>query len=336
MSGSRILLVDDQMEYIQVGGSILKENGYHLNIARNGKQALNVCSKTSPDLILLDVVMPEMDGFECCEKLKADEKMKDIPVIFLTSNAEPEDIVKGFQVGAVDYIRKPFNSCELLSRIDTHLSLRKATLSLQDLTKKASRYISPHVFKAIFQGEKNTLLETTKKPLTVFFSDIVGFTQKVESLEDKELLEWLNGYLEAMSDLIHTHGGTLDKFIGDAVMVFFGDPESNGEKEDAIACVRMALEMIQVAADIDVQLRVGIHSGAANVGNFGTEQQMNYTIIGDAVNIAARLESRSEPGQILISESTYEFIKDDFWCEERGKIKMKGIEEEIMTYNIHG
>ena len=173
MSGSRILLVDDQMEYIQVGGSILKENGYHLNIARNGKQALNVCSKTSPDLILLDVVMPEMDGFECCEKLKADEKMKDIPVIFLTSNAEPEDIVKGFQVGAVDYIRKPFNSCELLSRIDTHLSLRKATLSLQDLTKKASRYISPHVFKAIFQGEKNTLLETTKKPLTVFFSDIV-------------------------------------------------------------------------------------------------------------------------------------------------------------------
>ncbi|MEK9985327.1 MAG: response regulator, partial [Opitutae bacterium] len=126
MSGSRILLVDDTMEYIQVGGTILKENGYHLNIARNGKQALNVCEKTSPDLILLDILMPEMDGFECCERLKSDDRMKDIPVIFLTSNSEPDDIVKAFQVGAVDYILKPFNSCELLSRIDTHLSLRKS------------------------------------------------------------------------------------------------------------------------------------------------------------------------------------------------------------------
>ena len=153
------------MENIQVAGTILKDNGYQLNIARDGKQALKVYEKTTPDLILLDIMMPEMDGFECCEKLKADEKVRDIPVIFLTANTDTSDIVKGFEKGAVDYVFKPFNVPELLSRINTHLSLRKAHLDLEHLTEKASRYISPHVFNALFTGEKDTVLETTEKPL---------------------------------------------------------------------------------------------------------------------------------------------------------------------------
>ena len=335
MSGNRILLVDDTMENIQVAGTILKDNGYQLNIARDGKQALKVCEKTTPDLILLDIMMPEMDGFECCEKLKADEKMKDIPVIFLTANTETADIVKGFEKGAVDYIFKPFNAPELLSRINTHLSLRKAHLDLEHLTEKASRYISPHVFNALFTGEKDTVLETTEKPLTIFFSDICNFTKTTESMGDKDLTAWLNNYCDRMAKQVLKHGGTLDKFIGDAVMVFFGDPESKGEKEDAISAVRMALEMMQEAEELDIQIRVGLNSGPAFVGNFGTQQQMNYTIIGNAVNLASRLEHSSDPGKILISQATYEFVKDDFWCEERGPIKVKGIENDVMTYWVN-
>lgn len=335
MKGNRILLVDDTMENIQVAGTILKDVGYQLNIARNGKQALQVCEKTTPDLILLDIMMPEMDGYECCRKLKAAPATRDIPVIFLSANTETADIVKGFETGAVDYIVKPFNAPELLSRIHTHLSLRKAHLDLEHLTEQASRYISPHVFRAIFNGEKDTVLETSEKPLTIFFSDIVNFTKTTESMGDKDLTAWLNNYCDRMAKQVLKHGGTLDKFIGDAVMVFFGDPESKGEKEDAIACVRMALEMIQEAEDMNIQIRVGLNSGPAYVGNFGTQQQMNYTIIGNAVNLASRLEHGSEPGKILVSQATYELVKDDFWCEERGPIKVKGIENEIMTYWVN-
>lgn len=332
----RILLVDDGMENIQVAGTILKEQGYQLNIARNGKQALQVVEKTKPDLILLDVIMPEMDGYECCDQLKRDPETKDIPVIFLTGNTEPDAVVRGFELGAVDYIGKPFNSFELLVRIDTHLSLRHAHLELEDLTQKAARYISPHVFDAIFKGEIGSDLDTKERELTVFFSDIAGFTKLTESMGDKDLTQWLNGYCETMAGLVHKHGGTLDKFIGDAVMVFFGDPQTKGVKEDAIACTRMAIEMLQAVTELDVAIRIGINSGNALVGNFGSMQQMNYTIIGNVVNLAARLEGMCSAGSILVSQPTYELIKDDFWCEENGPVHAKGIEGDVMTYWVHG
>lgn len=333
---SRILVVDDVIENIQLAGTILKEKGYQLNIARNGKQALQVVEKTKPDLILMDVEMPEMNGYECCKVLKANPETQDIPIIFLTSNMESNDIVKGFELGAVDYVGKPFHASELLARIHTHLALRQAHLDLENLTQKASRYISPHVFQAIFKGEKDTLLTTTQKPLTVFFSDIVGFSNCTEKLGDQELTRWFNSYCEQMAAQVFKHGGTLDKFIGDAVMVFFGDPQSHGVKEDAVACVRMAIEMMQSAASMDIQIRAGINSGPAHVGNFGTQQQMNYTIMGNAVNMASRLEQGSEPGRILISQATYELVKDNFWCDVRGPIKIKGIEHEITTYWVNG
>ena len=170
--------------------------------------------------------MPEMDGYECCDKLKQNERTKNIPIIFLTAITEAAEIVHGLERGAVDYIFKPFNAAELLSRIKTHIDLRRARLELEDLTQKASRYVSPRVFKAIFKGEKDTVLETVQKPLTVFFSDIVRFTDRTETMGDKELTKWLNGYCDAMGKLVLNHSGTLDKFIGDSIMVFFGDPKS--------------------------------------------------------------------------------------------------------------
>lgn len=329
---SRILVVDDTTENLQVIGAILRKAGYQLSIAKRGQQGLDIAARTPPDLVLLDIMMPEMDGFEACKRFKADFKLKEIPIIFLTASNEAENVVKGFELGAVDYITKPFNTAELLSRVNTHLQLREARERLEELASKLSRYLSPQVYASIFSGEKDVKIETHPRKLTVFFSDIVGFTAKTESLGDQELTQWLNSYLDEMAQIAFKHGGTLDKFIGDAVMVFFGDPKTDGEEGDAVKCVHMATEMLAAAKDRDIAIRIGINSGECTVGNFGSETQMDYTIIGKVVNAASRLQSGSEPGRILISDSTHELVQNEINCEKRGPIELRGIPEPMMSW----
>ena len=203
---------------------------------------------------------------------------------------------------------------------------------MEGLASKLAKYLSPQVYDSIFSGEMDVTIETHRKNLTVFFSDIAGFTNKTEHTEIQELTHWLNTYLDDMTDVTFRYDGTLDKFIGDAVMVFFGDPQTSGEKLDAIKCVMMALEMRAHAKLSGVDIRIGINTGDCIVGNFGSDQHMEYTIIGGAVNLASRLESSSEPGKILICDTTYELVKDVIRCEERGEIQVKGIDRHIMTY----
>jgi adenylate cyclase len=333
---ARLLIVDDDMATIQMVGAMLKQAGYQINVARDGVQALEVVSKSPPDLIISDIDMPNMGGIDFCRTLKSNPKSREIPVIFLSGNKDTEDIVRGFHAGAIDYVFKPFNSLELLTRLDTHLSLRETQVRLADVTQKVSRYVSPHIYDAIFSGKRDVLLETRRRPLTVYFSDIVSFTERTEAMGDEDLTSWLNSYCDRMAQICLRHGGTLDKFIGDAVMVFFGDPTSEGEQRDAVNCLRMAIEMNHSTEEWGVEIRTGINSGLCSVGNFGTQKQMNYTVIGNVVNAAARLQSASEPGRILISEGTYNLVRDDFWCEERGPVKVKGIQDEIMTYWVNG
>jgi class 3 adenylate cyclase len=329
---SRILVVDDTTENLQVIGAILRKAGYQLSIAKLGQQGLDIAARTPPDLVLLDIMMPEMDGFEVCRRFKADPRLKEIPIIFLTASNEAESVVKGFELGAVDYITKPFNAAELLSRVNTHLQLRAARRQLEELASKLSRYLSPQVYKSIFSGEKDVKIETYQRKLTVFFSDIVGFTAKTESMGDQELTQWLNGYLDEMARIADKHGGTLDKFIGDAVMVFFGDPETDGEEGDAVKCLHMAVEMLAAAGQRDIAIRIGINSGDCVVGNFGSETQMDYTIIGKVVNAASRLQSSSEAGRILISDATRQLIQNEIECEKRGPIELRGIPEPMMSW----
>jgi class 3 adenylate cyclase len=284
--------------------------------------------------VLLDIMMPEMDGFEVCRRFKSDDRLKDIPIIFLTASNEADSVVRGFELGAVDYITKPFNAAELLSRVNTHLQLRAARQKLEQLASKLSRYLSPEVYASIFSGERDVKIETRPRRLTVFFSDIVGFTSKTESLGDQELTVWLNSYLDEMAQIAGRHGGTLDKFIGDAVMVFFGDPKTAGEEGDAVKCVQMAKEMLAAAKARDIAIRIGINSGECTVGNFGSETQMDYTIIGKVVNAASRLQSASEPGRILVSDATRKLVENEIDCEERGPVQLRGIQDPIMTWWI--
>jgi adenylate cyclase len=215
----------------------------------------------------------------------------------------------------------------------------------QKLSHKASKYIAPQVWESIFSGHKEVRLETQRKKLVVFFSDIVGFTAMSEQMEAESLTDVLNTYLTEMSKVALSHGGTIDKFIGDSIMIFFGDPKSNGIKSDALACLAMAIDMrrqMQVlrkqwnaqGIKIPLQIRMGINTGYCTVGNFGTENRMDYTIIGQEVNLASRLESNSEAGEILISYETYNLVREKIMCRLKGNIEMKGFSQPVATYQV--
>ena len=217
---------------------------------------------------------------------------------------------------------------------------------IEELTNKLSKYLSPQVYQSIFSGKQNVKIEAYRKKLTVFFSDIKGFTEITDRLEPEVLSSLLNSYLNEMSKIALKYGGTIDKFIGDAILIFFGDPESKGDKEDAKACVLMALEMRERMKHLrklwedqgisnPLDIRIGINTGFCNVGNFGSEDRLDYTIIGGEVNLASRLESNAEIGQILISHETYALIKKDVICQQKDKINVKGIAHKIQTYQVN-
>ena len=225
------------------------------------------------------------------------------------------------------------------------LDLQTSNRNLQVLSSKLAKYLSPQVYYSIFSGKTEVKQSSYRKKLTVFFSDIKDFTQLTDSMEPESLNALLNYYLNSMTEIALKYGGTIDKFVGDAILVFFGDPESQGEKEDALNCVKMALEMQgfmrrfnqeQNPCNItrELKIRIGINSGFCTVGNFGSENRLDYTIIGGQVNLASRLEHSCEPDGILISANTYELVKDQVGCAEKGEIKVKGIAYPVKTYGV--
>lgn len=219
--------------------------------------------------------------------------------------------------------------------------------ALEKLSAQLSKYLSPQLYQSIFSGKQEVRLETSRKKLTVFFSDIQGFTQLTDTMDPEAMTMVLNVYLDAMTQIALDHGGTIDKFIGDAVMVFFGDPESKGGQQDALACVNMALAMQLKMAELKTywqsqgyklpfHIRMGINTGYCTVGNFGAEDRMDYTIIGGNVNLASRLESNAAADQILVSKSTRQLVQDFVECEPLGEIMVKGIAAPVQTYAVVG
>ena len=224
-------------------------------------------------------------------------------------------------------------------------SLDKKNTMLEGLSVKLSKYLSPQIYNSIFTGEQDVSLTTKRKKLTVFFSDLKDFTKTTEGLQPEDLTGVLNNYFSEMSTIALAHGATIDKFIGDAMMIFFGDPESKGVKEDASACVRMAVEMQRRMEDLQQswrdsgmenpwEMRIGINTGYCNVGNFGSVDRMDYTIIGGEVNLSARLEGKSDPGGILMSYETYALVKDLIRAEEQKPMTVKGIAREIRPFAV--
>ncbi len=216
---------------------------------------------------------------------------------------------------------------------------------LEVLAQKLSKYLSPQIYKNLFSNNSSANLNTTRKNLTIFFSDIVKFTDLSDSLEPEQLSEIINSYLSEMSEIAINYGGTIDKFIGDAILVFFGDPESSGKDLDAKKCVEMAIKMQtkiyemqdywkNLGAEKGIDVRMGITTGYCTVGNFGSEMRLDYTVLGSPVNLASRLQSNAEPNSICISESTYHLVKDYFNCKKFDEIIPKGFIRPIKIYEI--
>jgi class 3 adenylate cyclase len=226
-------------------------------------------------------------------------------------------------------------------------SLSEKNKMLEVLSNKLAKYLSPQVYESIFSGKSDVTLATNRKKLTVFFSDIKDFTDTTDDLEPEDLTLLLNDYLTEMSDIAFEYGGTIDKFIGDAILIFFGDPETKGLKEDALACVRMAVAMQRRLVDLrakwhDLGLRrgfhkrIGINTGYCNVGNFGSQNRMEYTIIGGEVNITARMEGIAEPDGITLTAETYALVKDHFDAVALEPVQVKGIARDIHPFALRG
>ena len=225
--------------------------------------------------------------------------------------------------------------------------LSVANAKLANFSTKLSKYFSPEVYNSLFTGELDVKVQTQRKLLTIFFSDLEGFTELTERLEPEVLTELLTHYLTEMSKIALRWGGTIDKYIGDAIMIFFGDPASKGEKADAVNCVRMAMEMVDQLAEVraiwkdkglalPLNARMGIHTGICTVGNFGSENRLDYTVIGNGVNLASRLESNAKPNSILISEDTYLHVRSEINCSKNNTIKVKGVSYPVQTYKVEG
>jgi class 3 adenylate cyclase len=219
---------------------------------------------------------------------------------------------------------------------------------LAAVSDQLAKYISPQLYASIVKGDQRVVIGSNRKKLTILFSDIASFTEITDQLESEELTSLLNQYLTEMSRIAHEHGATFDKFIGDAMMFYFGDPETKGVNEDASACVRMAIAMQnrlrklqtgwqdQGLIDRPFEARIGINTGYCTVGNFGSEERMNYTIIGGEVNLAARLESSADVGGVLLAAETYSLVKDWVLVEEQEEIEVKGFPKPIRTFSVKG
>ncbi|MEN8040540.1 MAG: PAS domain S-box protein [Actinomycetota bacterium] len=226
-------------------------------------------------------------------------------------------------------------------------ALNEKNDQLEALSGKLAKYLSRQVYDSIFEGATDVQIQSYRKELTVFFSDIEGFTDLTDRLEAEVVSDILNRYLSEMATIADGCGGTIDKFIGDGIMIFFGDPQSRGRKQDAIECIGMAVRMKRRLSELNrewedligpepLHVRIGVNTGFCTVGNFGSENRLDYTIVGGAVNAASRLEATASADQIQVSHATYSLIKDQFYCRPIGDINVKGISHELRTYEVVG
>lgn len=224
-------------------------------------------------------------------------------------------------------------------------SLSDKSAALEALSGKLAKYLAPQVYDSIFAGRQDVRITSQRKKLTICFSDIAGFTETTDRMESEDLTQLLNHYLTEMSKIASEYGATIDKYVGDAIVMFFGDPESRGVKQDALACVKMAIamqrrmtELAGVWRDAGIQTplrcRIGIHTDYCTVGNFGSADRMDYTMIGGAVNLASRLEHEAPAGEVVISYETHAHVQDEIHCEEHGAIQVRGIAYPVTSYRV--
>ena len=269
------------------------------------------------------------------------DKIRDGLQSFAENRDRLEADARGDEIGAIS--RSLAHYMDVIDERESQLA--EKTNALEQLSNQLAKYLSPQIYDSIFSGKQEVKVASKRKKLTVFFSDIEGFTETADRLESEELSHLLNHYLTEMSEIALQHGATIDKYVGDAILIFFGDPETKGVREDALACVEMAIAMRARMSELSdiwrrngierpLRIRMGISTGYCTVGNFGSEDRMDYTIIGGTVNAASRLESKAPPGDILISYETFAMVNEEINCEIYGEIDVKGIAYPVAAYRV--
>lgn len=342
----KVLIAEDNHDNRQLVSDILTSLGHTAILAIDGRSALEKALADPPDLAILDVNMPEMDGFELVAALKANPVTAEIPVIMLTAQADIDSRVTGLGLGADDYLAKPFHPRELIAHIETRLRTKGVADSLRqqrrEIRQTFERFVAPAIVQQMLDDPTRVQLGGAERVVTVLFADLEGFTPIAEHSDPVQLVEVLNSYHTLLVHHIKANGGTVDKFLGDGIMALFNTPL---EQDNHVLCavktalnVRAALPVLHetIAPLYRLHVNVGIHTGRAIVGNIGTPELMDYTAIGDTVNLASRLQGLSENSQITISEETYHLIADAVHATRVGPRMVRGREEPVITYRIDG
>lgn len=344
----KILLVDDTPLNIHMLHQVLKGEGHHLLMARSAEDALRIAREERPDLILLDIVMPEVDGFEACRRLKSDPTTAHAAIIFMSSLSETDNKVKGLEVGAVDYITKPFEPAEVIARVNTHLTIQRLQ---RDLTRKNEfirsvfgRYVSEQVAQQVLDSPEGLDLGGEEREVTILMTDLRGFTSIVNRRSPREVLGLLNMYLESMVEVIGRYQGTIIEILGDSCLVMFGAPLPLPDHADrAVAsAIAMQMAMAQVNEQSNasglplLEMGIGIHTGRCVVGNIGSERRSKYTAVGTTVNLAGRIETVTMGGQVLISETTRERVAALLVTDGTFSILPKGVTEPLPLSIVTG
>jgi class 3 adenylate cyclase len=361
-----ILVVDDIPQNIRLLEAVLAPKGYELLTAGSGEEALDVLTRCQPDLILLDIVMPGIDGFEVCRRVRSDPTTAFLPVVMITASGDKEKI-QAIEVGADDFVTKPFDQAELLARVRSLLRIKgyhdtierqaaelaawnaelearvEAQVDELERTGRLRRFLSPQLADLIVSSGDESLLETHRREITVVFCDLRGFTAFAERSEPEEIIAVLNEYHDALGDLIFRFEGTLQGFTGDGLVVFFNDPLPCPDAPQR--AVQMAVAMrnrVQQLAEgwarrgQELGFGVGVAQGYATLGRIGFEGRFDYAAIGSVVNLAARLCAEAKPWQLLVSQRVQAACDQVVVTELLGDLDLRGFADPVRAYNVRG
>jgi adenylate cyclase len=337
---AKVLAVDDTPENLRLIEALLTPKGYDVVTASSGRAALALLPTEKPDLLLVDIVMPEMNGYEFTKAIRADPAWRHVPIIMITATGGA-DLVRSLDAGADDFVAKPFDHNELLARVKSLIRVKSYYDIVQRQRQELSRFLSPQIAELITTDEGKRMLDGHRRAVTVVFADFRGFTQFSETVEPEEVLTVLRAYHKAMGELIAEYRGTLEHFEGDGMMVFFNDPI---EMPDHEACaVRMAIAMrdrfVDIAADwkkrgYDLGLGFGAAVGYATLGRIGYEGRYDYAAIGNVTILASRLSARAAAGQILVSQRLNAAIEGTVETEPIGELELKGMSRPVAAFSV--
>ena len=362
-----VLVVDDQPQNVKLLQQILSVTGYDVITASSGKEALEKVAAETPDIVLLDVVMPEMSGYEVCRALRARKATELLPIVMVTALDPLEERVKGIESGADDFLSKPINQAELLARVkslmrirELHRQIEAQAVQLADWNSKLEervndqvaqlerlvrlkRFLSPKVADLIVAGQLDDPLATRRREVTIMFVDMRGFTAFSETAAPEDVLGVLREYHAEVGRLVNLHDGTIEHFAGDAVMLIFNDPVQL--PDPALSAVRMAVELRDSVGKLSQDWRklgyelncgIGVAQGFATIGTIGFAGRQDYGVIGAVNNLAARLCGEAAAGQILVSQRVWGRVEGKIQMEPVGELKLKGLHVPVPAFSVVG